>query len=408
MPSILILAAGPLCRNPRVLKEATTLSKAGFEVTVTSIANNERFEEYDREILRGVSFHRIALDRLSRRPLDRLVALAERAAGWLACRLVRYGIESPFSLGPYYAFRRMALSIPADLTIVHAELPFCVGIHLISKGRRVAADFEDWHSRDLLPESRAFRPLRLLERAEGTLMRKAAYVSAPSNAMATALQAAYGGVRPLVVLNTFPLEPEPSRLPRTSPPSFFWFSQTIGPGRGIEEFLAAWALTHGASQVCLLGDISESFRAELTSLVPEARRQWIRFLPLTSPRELNVVIASQDLGLALEPNTPESRYLTVTNKIFQYLNAGLAVVASPTAGQLEVMTNIPESGLVVDLGNPRLVAEQLDTLLSDFARLAAMGVAARSGAIRHYCWEVTAPLLVARVTSALARTGANT
>ena len=62
------------------------------------------------------------------------MALAERAAGWLACRLVRWGIESPFSLGPYFAFRRLALSIPADLTIVHAELPFCVGIHLISQG----------------------------------------------------------------------------------------------------------------------------------------------------------------------------------------------------------------------------------------------------------------------------------
>jgi len=408
MPSILILAAGPLCRNPRVLKEATTLSKAGFEVTVTSIANNERFEEYDREILRGAAFHRIALDRLSRRPLDRLVALAERAAGWLACRLVRWGIESPFSLGPYFAFRRLALSIPADLTIVHAELPFCVGIHLISQGRRVAADFEDWHSRDLLPAARAFRPLRLLEKAEGTLMRKAAYVTAPSNAMATALQAAYGGALPMVVPNTFPLEPEPSRLPRRSPPSFFWFSQTIGPGRGIEEFLAAWVLTRGASQACLLGDISDSFRAGLTSLVPEERRQWIKFLPLTSPRELEVVIASQDLGLALEPNTPESRYLTVTNKIFQYLNAGLAVIASPTAGQLEVMSSVPESGLVVDLGNPRIVAEQLDSLLSNPDRLAAMGVAAWKGAARQYCWEATEPLLLARVTSAIARTGANT
>ena len=178
--------------------------------------------------------------------------------------------------------------------------------------------------------------------------------------------------------------------------------------RGLEEFLAAWVLTRGPSQVCLLGDISESFRAGLTSLVPEGRRQWIKFLPLTSPMELNVALASQDLGLALEPNSPESRYLTVTNKIFQYLNAGLAVIASPTAGQLEVMSNIPESGLVVDLGNPRLVAEQLDALLSNPDRLAAMGAAARSGAVRHYCWEATAPLLLARVTSALARMGANT
>ena len=83
MPSILILAAGPLCRNPRVLKEATALGDAGFDVTVTSIANIERFEEYDRELLRGAPFSRIAVDRLSRRPLDRLVALAERGVSWL-------------------------------------------------------------------------------------------------------------------------------------------------------------------------------------------------------------------------------------------------------------------------------------------------------------------------------------
>jgi glycosyltransferase involved in cell wall biosynthesis len=408
MARILILAAGPLCRNPRVLKEATALGGAGFEVVVTSIANAERFEEYDRELMRNAPFRMMALDRLSRRPLVRLVAFSERAAAWLACRAVRLGLESPLALGPYFALRRLAIRTPADLTIVHAELPFLIGANLIARGRRVAADFEDWHSRDLLPASRTTRPLRLLEKTERLLIRRAVYTSAPSKAMSAALQSAYGGGSPIVVPNTFPLQPDPPPLPRQSPPAFLWFSQTIGEGRGIEQFLAAWALTREASQVCVLGDISDSFRGILVSLVPEGRRAWLKFLPLTSPNQLPLVIAAHDIGLALEPNSPESRFLTATNKIFQYLNAGLAVLATPTAGQREVMSTIPDCGLVIDLSAPAVLAAQLDALLSEPRRLAAMGAAARKGAALHFCWERSSPHLVAAVSEALKTPGPKT
>lgn len=404
MPSVLILAAGPLCRNPRVHKEAVALSAAGFDVTVTSIANTESFEEYDRELLRDAPFRRIALDRLSCRTPDRLAAFAERGLAWLACRAVRMGFESPLSLGPYHALRRLAIRTPADLTIVHAELPFLVGASLMERGRRVAADFEDWHSRDLLPASRTTRPLRLLEKTERLLIQRSAYTSAPSEAMAAALQSAYGGKRPIVIPNTFPLQPPPSPLPRNSPPSFFWFSQTIGEGRGLEPFLAAWAFVREASQVCLLGDISDSFRETLLGLVPEGKRASLRFLPITSPGALPSVIASHDIGLALEPESPESRYLTATNKIFQYLNAGLAVLATPTAGQREVMSRMPDSGLVIDLGAPGPLAAQLDLLLANPERLNAMGAAAREGAVRYFSWERSAPQLVAAVSAALRAT----
>jgi glycosyltransferase involved in cell wall biosynthesis len=401
MPSILILAAGPLCRNPRVLKEATTLGNAGYEVCVTAIENAERSEQYDRRLLQAAPFRRVALDRLSRRPLTRLTAFSERAHGWLARRAVRLGIESPHSLGPYSALRRLALRNPADLTIVHAELPFCVGVSLISTGRRVAADFEDWHSRDLLPESRSARPLRLLERYEGLLMRRSAYTSAPSDAMATALQGAYGGKKPIVIPNTFALQPAPPPLPRQRPPSFFWYSQTTGPGRGLEQFLKAWALTREPSRVCLLGDISEAYRDLLARLVPEDRRGRLAFLPIVSPEALPGLIATHDVGLALEPDTPESRYLTTTNKVFQYLNAGLAILATPTAGQREVISRVPGSGLLIDLGNPGALSAQLDALLADPGRLTAMGGAARDAAVRQFSWERTAPVLLEAVAGVL-------
>lgn len=401
MPRILILSSGPLCRNPRAFKEATALGGAGFGVTVATIANIARFEEYDRELLLGAPFRKVSVDRTSLRPADRLSAFAERGMAWLARRAIPLGIESPQSLGPVHALTALAAGTPADLTIVHTELPFCIGVELMRRGRRVAADFEDWHSRDLLPSTRASRPLRLLERVERALMRGAAYTSAPSGAMAMALQAAYGGSTPVVIPNTFPLQPKPPRLPRQDPPGFFWFSQTIGEGRGLEPFLAGWALTRAPSQVSLLGDVSDSYRERLTGLVPAGRRGLLRFLPITSPGNLPEVIAAHDIGLALEPETPESRYLTATNKVFQYLNAGLAVVATPTAGQNEVLARVPGCGLIVSLADPAPLAGSLDSLLGDPARLAEMGAAAREGAAREYCWERSAPLLVAAVSEAL-------
>jgi glycosyltransferase involved in cell wall biosynthesis len=401
MKSILIVTSGPLCRNPRVLKEATSLGNAGFDVTVATIANIERFEIYDRVLLNGAPFRVRALDRLPGQPARRLLALVERARSWAARRAIGSGVERPESLGPYGALLRLSLSIRADLTIVHTELPFCVGVALQARGRAVATDFEDWHSRDLLPAARRGRPLRLLADAERVLMNRSVYTTAPSDAMAAALREAYGGPLPVVIPNTFPLQPEPRRIPRNSPPSFFWFSQTIGEGRGLEEFVGGWALSKAPSSICLLGDVSDSFRDTLLGIVPPGRRELMKFLPITSPENLPSVIAEHDIGLALEHGFPESRNLTATNKIFQYLNAGLAVLATPTVGQREVLSMAPGCGELIDLGAPAALADQIDLMLSNPSQLAAMGSAARAAAVLHFSWEKSSPLLIEAVTTAI-------
>jgi len=54
-----------------------------------------------------------------------------------------------------------------------------------------------------------------------------------------------------------------------------------------------------------------------------------------SADELLHKIAGFDIGLALELTSPPSRNYTITNKFFQYLQAGLPVIASETEGQNE-------------------------------------------------------------------------
>jgi glycosyltransferase involved in cell wall biosynthesis len=399
---ILILSSGPLCRNPRVLKEATALGAAGFDVTVMTVANLPRFEAFDREILKSAPFRKIALDHLAGSPAARVRQIASRLGTWLARRAARLGLQSAQALGPAGALGRMAHAFPADLTIVHTELPLCIGYQLLARGRRVATDFEDWHSRDLLPNAQTTRPVKLIWRVERGLMQRSSYTSTTSHAMAGALHAAHGGVRPVVLTNSFPLQPDPAHVPHAGPPAFFWFSQTIGPGRGLELFLAAWRRTTQPSRCCLLGDIDDAYRMKLISRLPPERRSLLEFLPITSPEELPAVIARHDIGLALEANMPANKDYTISNKILQYLNAGLAVIASSTAGQREVLARAPDAGHIIKLHETGELTQLLDTMLGERARLTLMGAAARRAAEEHYCWENEIPHLVAAVTTALA------
>jgi len=399
--TILVVTCGALSRHPRALKEATALGEAGFAVTVLTVENHASSAAYDRELLQGAPFRRVALDHLARRGLPAWRSAASRLATRLARSGVRFGYESAQALGPARRLGRMARDLPADLTIVHTEMPFWIGCELLARGRRVAADFEDWHSRDLLPEARSARPMRLLARMEQTLLCGAAYTSTTSFAMARALQAAFGGAAPVVLTNSFPLQPAPPPRPADQPPAFFWFSQTIGPGRGLESFLAAWTRTTRPSRLVLLGDVAPDYREGLKRSLPAERGARLEFLPLTSPAELPAVIARHDLGLALELGSPANKDLTISNKILQYLNAGLGVIASETAGQREVLERSPGAGILVALADPAALAGQLDRLLADRPRLEAMGRAARRAAETTYCWEREAPRLVAAVEAAL-------
>ena len=71
---ILILTASHLCRNPRVVKEATTLGTAGYDVTVMSISVQERFERLAGA--QGVLLS-VVVERHPKPELERGVLLAE-------------------------------------------------------------------------------------------------------------------------------------------------------------------------------------------------------------------------------------------------------------------------------------------------------------------------------------------
>lgn len=404
MKKILIVTASHLCRNPRVVKEASALGAAGYDVTVLTLSHSERFERTDRTLLQGQPFRRVALDYSASGVGVRIRHGAHRALTWVARALLdQTGVETATALGPAGPLLKLARRHVADLTIVHTEIPTWIATHLIAEGRRVAIDVEDWYSEDLLPSDRRGRPLRILREAERFVLSNAFYSVATSQAMADALVAAFRCPPPTVIRNVFPLQPV-SRVERPlgdKPLKLIWFSQTIGPGRGLDNFMRIWARTVTPSRITLLGDERPGFRHELLRDLPSSHRERIQFLPLVTPEELPTLLAEFDLGLALEQRLPLNRDVTITNKVFQYLNAGLGVILTDTAGQREVLESHPAVGLLLNRAEPALLTARLDTLFSDRCRIRRMQEAAREAATTSFCWEIESKRLIAAVAEAI-------
>lgn len=406
MATIRILIAGHLCNAPRPQKEAAALAEAGHRVTVQGVWSSEAFAQRDRILLENAAFDFVPVaDIRQGHPGAMRHRLARRIA--IDCYR-RFRIFTPSSLG--YAVRSHlaeARRARADLTIVHSEGGLWVGSRLLASGNRVGVDFEDWFSEDLLPADRLGRPVARIRGFERELLNKASYRVTTSAALAAALAADSGAPPPAVVYNVFPwsgrnpTDPGSDRRD-TSIPSMHWFSQTIGPGRGLEVLFEALPRVMFPCEVHLRGQLAASGGKEMLASIPAKWRRRVHTHPTVANDELPGRIAGHDIGLALETSTIASRDLTVTNKLFQYLLGGLAIIASATSGQREVAERAGSAITLVPPDNAEAVASIINSLLADTAALAASKADALAAAEREFCWERQSAVVVAEAARALA------
>jgi glycosyltransferase involved in cell wall biosynthesis len=401
---IVIITGAHLCRNPRVVKEAQALGEAGYDVSVLAPLTQDELMEDDTAILEGASFRRVVSCDV--RPSSGFQSTIGRGTRRLALEANRrLGLQLPEELG--YGVRaslRRARAMDADYYIGHQEVGAWVCWKLMKEGRAVGADLEDWYSRDLLPENRVGRPVELLDRVEGDLVCRARHVTTTSNAMADAMAEAYGR-RPEVIYNAFPWADREhmdgsrkDRLPDDRP-SLFWFSQTIGPGRGLEELIDAVRSLEVRVQLHLRGNVDRAYRDSLLARLGSSSPHAIRFHSLVSPGELLSRIAEHDIGLALELREPPSRDLTITNKILQYLQGGLAVVGTDTLGQREVATTAV-GAVRLCTGTPSELVTELNMLLKDVKLLKEARLAGLEAARQAFSWETQQSYLLGLVAQA--------
>jgi glycosyltransferase involved in cell wall biosynthesis len=401
---ICIITPGALGSTPRVVKEAEALYEDGNDVTVIATRTLAAVDLRDDSVL-AMSGWRV-------RRLD----LRSRRLRW-RYRICQIAYKHAFAMTGYGRFATRganaftgpliaaAKRVPADLYIAHypAALP-AAAISARKHDALYAFDAEDFHLGDW-PEDRRHEPKRRLIRAiEGRYLGGCAYITAAAPGIADAYVKAYAVNRPTVVLNVFPCAQGPARPTLAGSvlagPSVYWFSQTIGPDRGLECAVLAIGRSRARPHLYLRGSPASGFVERLRTIAVEAGvADRLHILPQALPSEMERLAARYDLGLSAEPgHTPNNR-IALGNKLFSYLLAGVPVVMSDVPAHYAFASETGAAGRLYRINDADSLAAALDAILSDAAVLAAARAAAFRLGQTRFNWDVEKAILLGLITN---------
>jgi len=358
---IVIITGQHMTANPRVWKEANTLAANGYKVTILTTFYDRLKQLQDLKLLHPDVRYKAAVNLIPDQGTleDRIFSRMKCRIAVLKKRIFKKDSKHLLVYSPAKQVKR-ALKENADLYVAHQEAGLIVGCELLRKGKKVAFDIEDWYSCDY---TNALRPVVLLKRAELFAFKHAAYITCPSRAMCEKLIKAYAPTKKVeVIYNGFSIT-ESKNIARHANKnnSLIWFSQVIGPERGLETLMSSLAYMKTPLEIHLVGKITDAYKSILQQLAP--RNHSFFFHELMEHYQLLPFLTKFKIGLAIENKFPESRNSTVTNKILQYLQAGNKVLATNTQGQAEIAEAFPESVLLVDVNEPVQWARAIETLM---------------------------------------------
>jgi glycosyltransferase involved in cell wall biosynthesis len=416
---VIITGASPSWA-PRAPKEAAALSEAGYEVVMLGASGSRQQLEADLKLAAGRGFTYEAADASIFKGRESV------AAAWamkMRLKLARFLFAAAhITTAPLFSpwakkLARRAMDMQPRLAILHLEPGLRAGAELVRSRVPIAVDMEDWYSEDLPLKARSGRPVTALGHLERMILLRSRYASCTTEAMADVLAAEYACPLPLRIYNVFPkpVLPDPATLRDRTPAarslagsasrgksvrSIHWFSQTLGPGRGLEELLEATAGLNEELEIHLRGHAA-AYQAWLEAAVPSALQSRVFVHAAVADDDLPERIAEHDIGFAGELREIRSRDLTATNKIFQYLQSGLAVVASDTTGQQEVAAGARGAVRLYRSGSRTDLQQALREWLESPEKLAAAKAAAREVAAAEFHWEKEKTRLLDVVAAAL-------
>lgn len=366
MTRIAMIVWNEFRNDARVLKEAQTLQSAGYAVTVFAL--HTPGVTLEKETLQGG----INVVRVARSPLWKL-------------RKTRAGVSAPASasgaigrLSP----AKQVLRIVARLwthaglltriawhraAVVHAHdvnaLPTAWLAAKLS-GARVVYD-----AHEISTSREGYNSFRgLVARVEGTLMPRVQGSITTTDARAKFFARAYGIPRPMVLQNRPRLTVSPAsqrirqELQLQQPWPIVIYQGGLQQGRGLERLVCIAASVDNAYFVFIGGG---RLMAPLTALSQElGLTERVHFIPTVSLADLPSYTASADIGVQPIENTCLNHFTTDSNKLFEYLIAGLPVVATDLP-EIRRIVRAYDIGLLVRESDDQQLSDALNRLVGD-------------------------------------------
>lgn len=369
--------------DARVTKEAETLVAAGYDTTVISVEGRK----FDGQ----------------RKPLGfRVIEVSVPAA------LKKRGLPTPAYLLlrlAYYAFlylKVIGIAWRTRAKVYHAHDVNTLPIGWLVSRLHGAKLVYDAH--EISTNREGYGPVRwLVEAVERSITSSVDAMITTTDMRADHFRTAYKIPKPIVLQNRPTLYPfgrsstirDTLRLTLDLP--IVLYQGVIQGGRGMHNIVEVSRRVVGAYFV-FIGDGPQAAEIDRLIAAPDLRGRVFRIstVPL---EELPRYTCSADIGLQVLRNTCFNHYSTDSNKLFEYVMAGVPVVAS-NFPEIARIASKHEIALLVDPHSIDEVVAAVQKLVTDVSlrkRLADNAIAARS----DLSWEAQARVLTDSVYRAI-------
>lgn len=343
MSKICMLVTNSVRKDPRVRKEAMSALAAGHDVTVIGIKD----QNYEKSFVENAPYRIILIDPI-------INSHKRFSPAWFIKGIMkanRYNNE----------FIKHVVLINPD--IIHSnDYDTLLAGYKSSKrcNSKLVYDSHEIATGSILAEK--YRIVKwYIKKREGRIIKKAYAVISVSNAAADYLKSLYHIDRPFVITNC----PQYHAINNDKLNDSFevLYQGIMSNGRGYEEFIKSAKYTHEGIKFIVRG-YGET-KNELIELAnSEGVSDHVYFPDPVEINELVTVAANSSVGVVLTKNVCVNYNMTVSNKLFEYLQAGLPVILSNVKEHvyLNEKYNI---GIVINEVTPETIAEAINKLYSD-------------------------------------------
>lgn len=357
----------------RVMREATTLAEVGFAVSIVDV-ERERLWPVEEDFSNVHVKHVFLISSF----------IASHFKPWILTKAIQSHIYSVYLL----------IQVSADIYHAHdtSALPACF---IAARLRRKPLIF-DAHELPLsgLKGSRLDRFSKLLAHLLTFIIPRCAGVITVSPPIAQEIRKRYHIPEVLLIRNVpvYQTVAQSDRLRQSLELApevrIALYQGNLQPDRGLDGLISAAKFLERDIVVVMMGRGIGTTLSLLEALIySEGVAERVKVIPPVPYTELLSWSASADIGLiAYSPDHSLNVRMCLPNKLFEYLMAGLPVLASP----LDAVANIIrmyDVGRIVDSLEPEEIGQAISAMLADRDAMARMRHNALVASQRNLCWE---------------------
>lgn len=397
---ILIATASHLSSCPRLIKEAQLLTKQGYKITVVYLESIPRISILDQSIQNNNPEWDFVSIKWGN-TIDNIISK-------LTYRIFKFfKLQSVYIQSTSRVLINTILNIKADLYIAHhPSVLVAVALAANLHKAKYSYDIED-----------AFPYVddgRFIDNPDNTILEiEKKYI--PGTVFTTSASPLYSDLylknyhlksRPLDLLNVFDINTnEIKYIDRKDlkKVSLYWYSQTVGLNRGLQDlFTAVNELPINSFELHIRGNCEISVRDNLMSFIKVKEHiPNVFFHDSVSIEELEERNKEHDIGFAIEVNSSLNKDMCISNKIFDYLRSGLMLVATNTRGHQFVINDLQNEAIAYAPGDTATLSKELKKLIENSERIKSAKIKSLQIAQEKYNWTKQSNEFVSKVAQVL-------